>query len=165
MNRNAKKVAGNLMVPDQGSTFSEEAQNVRWFLLPTEAQKQLGGSSWPKIKKGSGDKLTIRASSVEDPTISAQSGKTKKGKAEKKERIDADEGTKNTDCYNPFGTLSGEVILPIITIGHENRRKQSKAAWLTRQATEESDLGEQCKSIYNHMLLRYLEIKFSSVYY
>ena len=145
------------MVPDQGSTFSEEAQNVRWFLLPTEAQKQLGGSSWPKMKKASVDKLTIRASSVEDPTISSQSGKTKKSKAEKKEQLDVDDGTKPTDCYNPFGTLSGEVILPIITIGHENRRKRSKAAWLTRQATEESDLGEQCKYIHNPILHNILQ--------
>ena len=145
------------MVPDQGSTFSEEAQNVRWFLLPTEAQKQLGGSSWPKMKKASVDKLTIRASSVEDPTISSQSGKTKKSKAEKKEQMDVDDATKPTDCYNPFGTLSGEVILPIITIGHENRRKRSKAAWLTRQVTEESDLGEQCKYIHSPILHRYLE--------
>ena len=125
--RNAKKVAGNLSVPDQGSAFTEEAQKVRWFLLPTEAQKQISGSTWSKLKKASSDKLTIRASSAEI------SPKPKKSVT----IMDTDDESNTTDNYSPFGTLAGDPILPIPTLG--DRRKRSRARWLTRQSTEESD--------------------------
>ena len=133
-----------MTVPDQGATFSDEAQKVRWFLLPTEAQKQLSGSTWSKLKKASGDKLNIKASSGEVSPAPLQ--KPKKSKADKKEQKSVDvmevenEVTSN-DCHNPFGSLAGDAILPIPTLGHDTRRRRSKAAWLTRQATEESDIG------------------------
>ena len=140
--RNAKKVASNLPVPDQESAFNAAAQKVRWFLLPTEAQKQLCGSSWSKMKKISligGDKLNIRASSIDPPP--QQQPKTKKGKKDKKEEKieepEPEEEQKTTDCYNPFGSLAGDTILPIPGLGDNIKRRKSKATWLTRQATEE----------------------------
>ena len=140
-------MATNLIVPDQGSTFNEAAQKVRWFLLPTEAQKQLSGSTWSKLKKITVDKLSIRASAVES---SSPLPKPKKSKANKKEEnnIIVPEPTDETtchDCYNAFGTLAGDDILPVPTLSNDKRRRRSKAAWLTRQATEESDTGRILK--------------------
>ena len=134
-------------VPDQGSAFNEAAQKARWFLLPTEAQKQLNGSTWSKLKKASTDKLNIRASSGEASPLPSQISKPKKGKGDKKEEkavtiIDTDDEIKPNDCYNPFGTLTGDTILPILTLGGGKRRRGSRAAWLTRQAANESDLGK-----------------------
>ena len=145
MYRNAKKVGINLTVPDQGSSFSDSAQKVRWFLLPTEAQKQLSGSSWPKLKKVSADKLNIKASSAEVPSLPLQ--KAKKAKGNKKDEktvppIEVETEPNTNDYDNPFGTLSGDTILPIPTLANNTGRRRSKAAWLTRQATEESDIGK-----------------------
>ena len=137
--RNAKKVASNLSVPDQESAFNADAQKIRWFLLPTEAQKQLCGSTWSKMKKVSSDRLNIRASSGETPPHPQL--KPKKGKKDKKEDkiefAETEDETKATDCYNPFGSLAGETILPIPGLGDNRKRRRSKAGWLTRQATEE----------------------------
>ena len=137
--RNAKKVASNLPVPDQESAFNSDAQRVRWFLLPTEAQKQLCGSSWSKMKKISVNKLDIRASSGETPP--PPQPKPKKGKKDKKEdKTDEPETeveTKEPDCYNPFGSLAGDKISPIPALGDTSRRGRSKASWLTRHITEE----------------------------
>ena len=137
--RNAKKVASNLPVPDQESAFNSDAQRVRWFLLPTEAQKQLCGSSWSKMKKIGVDKLNIRASSGETPPPPQL--KPKKGKKDKKEdKTDEPEievEPKEPDCYNPFGSLAGDKISPIPALGDTIRRRRSKASWLTRQITEE----------------------------
>ena len=134
-----------MIVPDQGAALNDEAQKIRWFLLPTEAQKQLSGSTWSKLKKATGDKLNIKASSGEVSSVPLQ--KPKKGKADKKEQKSVaatelvNEVTSN-DCHNLFGTLAGDAILPIPTLEHDTRRKRSKATWLTRQATEESDIGK-----------------------
>ena len=144
--RNAKKVANNLVVPDQGSAFNEAAQKVRWFLLPTEAQKHLSGSTWSKLKKASAGKLHLRASSGDATSPSALAYKSKKGRGDKKEEksvtiIDADDEVNHNDCYNPFGTLTGDAILPIPSLRDETRRRGHRVAWLTRQVASENDLG------------------------
>ena len=132
-------MATNLSVPDQESAFNSDAQKIRWFLLPTEAQKQLCGSSWSKLKKVSGDRLNLRASSIETPPIPQP--KSKKGKRDKKEEKAVEPETevepKEPDCYNPFGSLAGDKITAIPSLGDNTKRRRSKASWLTRQATEE----------------------------
>ena len=132
-------MATNISVPDQESAFNSDAQKIRWFLLPTEAQKQLCGSSWSKLKKVSGDRLNLQASSIETPPIPQP--KTKKGKKDKKEEKAVEPETevepKEPDCYNPFGSLAGDKITAIPSLGDNTKRRRSKASWLTRQATEE----------------------------